>query len=213
MRQCYEALKNNIKCTKTNFNWVKDLFENLKKYECENLLSLDSCNFQNSRSDGYIRINSVLQDIRSKIQKADIIRMRNSQLIPHLWKTKSHVQVEALYNSNCKWSLVKLAINIKANLGRFPVAGNNLVLATNNSFFDPDKDTKCNSCGDDYDEDLYHVLYECVKYNESRIMIEHLPKPENRVFLPNLIQSISVQDLTNIECFLAKIVEAKSNVF
>jgi hypothetical protein len=122
IRQCYDALKKGKNCTKMKFNWVKDLFVLLKKYECENLLCLDSLKF-------------------GKMTQNDIIRMENSQLIPHLLKTKSHVQVESLYNINCKWSLVKLAVNIKANLGRLPVAGKSLELATNNSFFDPDKDT------------------------------------------------------------------------
>jgi hypothetical protein len=212
IRQCYDALKKGMNCPKMKLNWAKDFFELLKKYECENLLCLDSLNFENSQSDVYIKVSSVLQEIRGKMTQNDIIRMKNSQLIPHLWKTKSHVQVESLYNINCKWSLVKLAVNLKANLGRLPVAGRSLVLATNNSFFDPDKDTKCKSCGDDYDEDAYHVLYECTKYIDSRTkLIAHLPKPENREFLPNLIESISVKELTKFECFLAQMIETKIN--
>jgi hypothetical protein len=48
-------------------------------------------------------------------------------------------------------------------------------------FFDPDKLTK--SCGDEYDEDTCHVLYECTKYNDSRTkLILHLPNQQTVSF-------------------------------
>jgi hypothetical protein len=68
------------------------------------------------------------------------------------------------------------------------------VLAKNNLFFDPDKDTKSKSCGDDYDEETYHVLYECTKYNDSRTkLIVHLPNQKTVSFcLVNTVFSLVV---------------------
>jgi hypothetical protein len=60
---------------------------------------------------------------------------------------------------------------------------------------------------------MYHVLHEFVKYIVSRTnLIAYLPKQEDRDFLPDLIQSISVKILTKIVCSLAKIIETKGNI-
>jgi hypothetical protein len=49
IRQCYDALKKGMNSPKMKLNWSNYYFELLKKYECENLLCLDSLNFENSQ--------------------------------------------------------------------------------------------------------------------------------------------------------------------
>ena len=116
-----------------------------------------------------------LKKIKSEVSKSeadaikyDIQDMKKSKLLCSYGKNKTHCQVEEyLSDPTLDWSNKQLILQLKQGISHITWKGKVARLRKLEKVYHKDIDQNCQLCGTN-DEDVYHVMFECVHYKEYR---------------------------------------------
>jgi len=190
---CLSMLVANVNSEKMKNNWYRDVLSELGEYNASHLL----------KNMDEMKTLPSISDLELSFKNCNMNNMNNSNRLPFYKFCYDDDATEKLYEIET-WSLVKLAFQIKCNLGKYNTRKKTLKLLSYNSSFN-DKEITCKFCHL-YDEDLFHVLYKCPKYSELRIkFIGSLPTPDGRHLQLNILKNINVNMLNQIDLFLAEV--------
>jgi hypothetical protein len=93
-------------------------------------------------------------------------------------KIKTHCTENGYLNENVNWNVTRNVFQCRANMGQFSCNNITIKLGILEKFYDNEKESICKLCTMGVEEDLYHFLFECPKYNDKRKQLRNylLPK-------------------------------------
>jgi hypothetical protein len=113
---CYHQLKMQCENIKMKTNWYRSFKSLLMKWECHDILDIES----STEDLPYLGINerivSLVSRIRNRSQQLDILKMQSSTSMPLYQNIKTHCKTEAYLNSLISWYDISIIAQLRSNL-------------------------------------------------------------------------------------------------
>jgi hypothetical protein len=102
--ECYNQLRSQYDNLKMKCNWYRSFSELSVKWNCTELLEIESSNEETDYLCVKGRINVLIDKIRTHSQQLDILKIQSSSSIPMYQNIKTHCETDKYLNFSISWN-------------------------------------------------------------------------------------------------------------
>lgn len=211
LKTCYNGLKLKSHKPKVKWNWYKSLRILLSKWDSEYLIIDEPLIYnEDAITQKIIQISECLRNIRLKSQKIDITSMKNSSSMPLYQNFKTHVNPESYLNENVNWNVTRMITQCRANLSQITCCSTTLKLASLQNFYDKLTNKNCTYCSLDVEENLYHVIFECPKYNHIRYLLQSINFPVTETEYLLCFKNLTIESMKTLYIYMQNVINLRN---
>jgi hypothetical protein len=161
---CYKQLQLHADNMNMKHNWYSSFRALLMKWNCHEILDIESSSDDPSYLSITPRINRLVSSIRLQSQQLDIIRMQARTSMPLYQIIKTHCKRETYLNANLSWSDTTILAQLRSNTGKLGQVN----LKGLQYMFNQSDDNMCEKCFNFEVENCFHVMFNCTRYNKIK---------------------------------------------